>query len=377
VRTVAVALLLLGGACGDNLVAPPDSGAPSAPSLFAPAVHYAAGMSPEAVAVADLDGDGHLDLAAGGSGSVAILHGIGDGTFGSASLAPDRLDATTGIVAADLDGDGVLDLAAVGGGTFAALYGVGSADMSNARVFDGIQWAYDVAVADLDGDGHPDVVAANGLGESVSVFLGQGSGFFVSARTFPAGHFPHSVVVADMDRDGVLDLVVADDLGWASGNPNLVSLLIGHGDGTFAAPISFEVGNTAEAAAVGDVDGDGRPDIVTANWSDGNTLLLTGRGFASPIELAGKPQDSTDVRLVDVDGDGRLDIVTAGIDITVQRNLGGGRFLPPEAYACGCGRLQIADVNGDGKPDVIGVGVSISDLGIDAEGGDLAILLHE
>ena len=150
---------------------------------FRAAAAYATRGNTSGVAVADLDGDGHLDLAAAnrGSNGVDVLLGRGNGEFGAPTTYASGRDPFT------------------------------------------------VAVADVDGDGKPDLVAPNRLSNDVTVLLGRGDGTFGAPAAFAAGHGPEDVAVADLDGDGKLDLAVADIYG------NSVSVLLGRGDGTFGA----------------------------------------------------------------------------------------------------------------------------------------------
>ena len=129
-----------------------------------PSRTFAAGDSPIAVAVADLDGDSVPDLVTANAGSddVSVLRGNGDGTFQAAV-------------------------------SFAA----GNAPVS-------------IAVADLDGDSVSDLVTSNRFSDDVSVLLGNGDGSFQAAASFAAGDRPRSVAVADLDGDSVPDLVTAN-----------------------------------------------------------------------------------------------------------------------------------------------------------------------
>ncbi|MCH8046527.1 MAG: VCBS repeat-containing protein, partial [Planctomycetes bacterium] len=140
-----------------------------------------------------------------------------------------------------------------------------------------------VAVADLDGDGALDLVTANAVGDDVSVLLGLGDGTFAAPVRFAAGDRPGSVAVADLDGDGALDLVTANRYS------DDVSVLLGRGDGTFAAPVNFAAGDGPQSVAVADLDGDGALDLVTANRYSDDVSVLVGRGdgtSAAPDKFA-------------------------------------------------------------------------------------------
>ncbi|MEE9533311.1 MAG: VCBS repeat-containing protein, partial [Acidimicrobiia bacterium] len=133
-----------------------------------------------------------------------------------------------------------------------------------------------VAIADLDGDTVPDLVTANPISDNVSVLLGNGDGSFQANVSFAAGRGPTSVAVADLDGDSVPDLVTANDGGCCDLGD--VSVLLGNGDGTFQAAVSFAVGDVPLSVAVADLDGDTVPDLVTANINSDDVSVLRGNG---------------------------------------------------------------------------------------------------
>jgi hypothetical protein len=214
-------------------------------------------------------------------------------------------------------------------------------------------------VADVNGNGHPDLVVANNKSGTVSVLLGNGNGTFQSAVNFAVGTTPLSVAVADVNGDGKPDLVVAN---YGS---NTVSVLVGKGDGTFQAATNFAVGTGPKSAAVADVNGDGRADLVVANYgtssSPGNTVsVLLGNAdgaFQSAVNytVGSAPRE---VAVADVNGDGRPDLLTANYgsnSVSVLLGNGNGTFKSADNYAVGTApvALAVADVNGDGIPDVV------------------------
>jgi len=145
-----------------------------------------------------------------------------------------------------------------------------------------------VAVADVNGDGKPDLVVANnctsgdfGIGctdpsGTAGVLLGNGDGTFQAAVTYGAGGSDaSSVAVADVNGDGKPDLLVGE---CADTNCyGLVGVLLGNGDGTFQAAVTYgSVGTFAYSAAVADVNGDGKPDLLVANVCSGNCFFNPG-----------------------------------------------------------------------------------------------------
>ncbi|MFJ3908916.1 FG-GAP-like repeat-containing protein [Streptomyces vinaceus] len=223
---------------------------------------------PNDVAVGDFDEDGKPDLATSNANTnnVSVVLGNGDGTFGTA--AQSALGGGTGpqaISTADLDGDGHLDLITLNSsaGTLSVLPGDGLGGFGAASsVPAGVSLPSKLTLADVNEDGEPDaVVVAPGSPGPVAVLLGDGAGGFAAASVLSAGTNPSSASVSDLNGDGHADLVVSSTL------TNEVVVLQGDGTGAFAGPLAFGLagGVNPQATAVADLDGDGRPDVVTAN----------------------------------------------------------------------------------------------------------------
>ncbi len=191
------------------------------------------------------------------------------------------------------------------------------------------------------------------------------------ARSFlVAGEKPW-VAAADLNGDGKLDVAVANtgDLNLRAGGPlggatgqqstsGAVSVLLGRGDGTFDPAVDYKAGTSPSSIALGDIDGDGKLDIVVGNGTNGvNVLLGHGDGtFATAVpHKSGWQADR--IALSDLDGDGRLDIVASspnGPSVETLHNLGGNTFESFGAYMAGGSvqQLVLTDLNGDGKPDL-------------------------
>jgi len=222
-----------------------------------------------------------------------------------------------------------------------------------------------VAIGDINNDGKLDMVIANfsgGTAGNVTILLGDGSGGFNPASGSPAavGLGPLSVALADVNGDGKLDLVTANF------NANTVSIRLGNGDGTFAAPTSLSIGAGAGPAdvAIGDVNGDGRLDLVVADYTIGKVSVFLGNGAGGFTAATGSPltvgTNPGSVVLADINGDGQLDIVTANAgsnNVTVLLGDGAGGFTAATGspFSMGSAPYSVvaADVNGDGLPDLI------------------------
>ncbi len=238
-----------------------------------------------------------------------------------------------------------------------------------------------VAVADVNHDGKLDVLVANLCVSSddctnggVSVLLGNGDGTFQTAVSYISGGADaSSVAVADVNGDGKPDLVVANcgPIGTNTCPPanGVVGVLLGNGDGTFQPVVTYDSGGVGAVwAAVADVNGDGKPDLLVANecgtsnnCADGSLGVLLGNGdgtFQAATTYDAR-YDISSLAVSDINGDGKLDVlVTSGGNSRVGVLLGNGdgTFQPVVIYdsgGVGPHSVAVRDVNGDGKPDLL------------------------
>jgi hypothetical protein len=345
-------------------------------SFGSPAALLGTGVAPLFVTSHDLDGDGVLDLVVANSGAntLSVLRGLGDGSFAAKEDFPTGL-VPCSVAIGDVNRDGTPDLVATNrtSNTVSVLLGSPGGQFRAKTDYATGAGPGSVATGDLNRDGSPDLVVANNYwGRTVSVLLGRGDGTFAPKVDYLVMYLsfdhPSSVTLGDLNADGVLDLVVTivGELDFHSENQILV--LAGVGDGTFANGKFLAVGLNPSCAAIGDVNHDGKPDLVVANGGDwagypptyrGSIYVLAGRGDGSFTSLGGYIVGDypTAVAIEDFDGDGRPDLAVANSHsswISVLPGIGAGLFGAKTDYATPGTAVSLVsgDLDADGKPDL-------------------------
>ena len=219
-----------------------------------------------------------------------------------------------------------------------------------------------VAIADVNGDTKPDLVIAN-QGGKVSILLNNGDGTFAPAALYDARISAYSMAVAELNHDGKLDVVVSGSAIYNNFGHTLGTLL-GNGDGTFQQALTYDAGapsgGWANSVAVGDLNGDGNPDLVTANYPDSMTGVLMGSGdgsFQTVVLYSSAGQFAWSEAIADVNGDGKQDLIVANFNgpLSVLLGNGDGTFQPAIPYSVQGAATSVTatDVNGDGRPDLL------------------------
>ena len=325
---------------------------------FGPRQDFPTDLDPAEVTLADLNGDGVLDAitANTNSSTVSVLLGKGDGTFPSHVEFPTGA-SPEGVAVADFNGDGFPDLAIAdsSGNTVSILLGKGDGSFQGHVDLPTGQFPVSIAAGDFNGDGKVDLAVGNGGPNVVSILMGNGDGGFKAFQTFAVAGPATSLALGDFNRDGKLDIV-------SSTSSTAASLLFGNGDGSFQPHVEVSTGGTNLAVTIADFNRDGRADIAAAAYNANGfgfitVLLGNGDGTFQPH------QDSYPASWVplsitagDFDGDGNPDIITANYGTAaVFLGKGDGNFLHSTNFATGDGSTSAAvgDLNGDGAQDFV------------------------
>ena len=336
---------------------------------FTAAVDYPVGTGPQDVLAADFNNDNIPDLAVPNyySSDVSVLLGNANGTFQAAQTSATGANPRS-VAVGDFNADGKLDLATAN--TYDVSILLGNSDGTfQAPGSISIGGQYDnpdsVAVGDFNSDGKMDLgVTSNSYGYyswwygysysgRADVLLGNGDGSFAAPITTSLTVGWHtSAVVADFNGDGNQDFATVNSDYWA------INVLLGDGTGSLSSHGWLSTGEYPLSLAAGDASGDGKTDLVTANYHGNSVSVLLGNGlgdFAAAQNYAtGSGPDS--VVLGDFNRDAKLDIATAnysGDNVSILRGVGDGTFPTIETFAVGAGTNAVSagDFNGDGWLD--------------------------
>lgn len=247
-----------------------------------------------------------------------------------------------------------------------------------------------ITIGDLNGDGLPDLVVANSNSHNVSILLQDPNhpGSFLPAKNYATGRFPNSIAIGDLNGDGRPDLAIA------TSGPGAVSILIQGPSlpGSFFPATTLLPGSTASSVAIGDLNSDGKLDIAVANAGNdgiGNVFVLmqdpASPGAFLPAASFKAGLQPISIAIGDLNGDGSPDLAvanlgspsdggTTSVSVILQNPLVPGNFLAATNYPTGFGSQSVAigDLNGDGRLDL-----AVANAGSLGSTGSISVLLQD
>ncbi len=329
---------------------------------LSPSVQNYFGCASGLLSAGDVDNDGDIDLILvdpSSCGDLGVLKNNGDGTFAGVPrylVTGNNNGEVISVAIADLNGDGLNDMAAgFSNYVIKTLINKGGREFEPGPVYEVNERPYDIAAVDLDGDGDMDLVTT-----AVDVLFNNGNGTFSEAVYYQVSnngwYGGKKIHAADVDADGDMDIIHPDSI-----------VLRNDGSGNFSAPEYND--NASYADAVADFNGDGYPDLastkgIQVNWQYKSYLTISmndGTGaYPDMVEIEWSSKRIKYIAAADVDNDGDIDIAgtlhTGGLKLSIMENDGNGNFSPSESYIIGEGNMDpygmtAGDFNRDGYVD--------------------------
>lgn len=394
---VALTFIVVLAACGRRSTAIAiDASFPNAPRATDAAAPIVS--TPVHIAIGDLDADGRPDLvvASYGSNTVSVFHNATAAGAMTPAFAP-RVDLVAGggphcIAIADLNGDGKLDLAVanINANTVSVFLNTTATGAtapsfaSRADFATGVFADAAVAIADFNGDGKPDVAVTNAISNVVCVLLnttatGALTPTFAATLDLQTGTSPQAIAVADFNGDHKPDVAVVN-VGPSDATPTVAVLLdttvSNATTPTFAAKLDLTtdlVGTIPVKVVVGDFNQDGRPDVAVGNFTYGTLATpdplsvflnttpsgATAPSFTASVGFTTNIGQNPNPAVGDFNGDGKPDLAIANGMVAVLLNTTAANAMTPifgaeMDFPAGATPLAIAvdDLNGDGRPDL-------------------------
>ena len=345
---------------------------------FGPRVTFAAGSYPTAITLSDIDGDGKADMVVTSSNTYTVFvyrNTSASGSVTSSSFAsPVIISCPSGpqrVTVGDMDGDGKPDLVVGGDGSvfiFRNQSSPGAVSFGPGATYATGSGITPVFINDIDGDGLPDMAVANYNDNTASVFHSTSHVGVISFEpqiVLITGNSPGSLSVTDIDGDSKPDLAVTNEADATISVWRNISSPGALAASSFDAPLTFATGRYPTGISLGDIDGDGKPDMAVGNQLDSNISVLRNTSTAGSISFA--PQatfaaghNANWITVSDVNGDGKPDLSVINFidsNVSVFRNTsatGSITFAPKTSFFTGFRPHSVAsgDIDGDGKPDI-------------------------
>lgn len=333
-----------------------------------------------AAASGGLNGDGNMDVVVlnddGAGGTVQVLLGHGDGSFEKFGEPFAAGVGVTAIVVADFTGDEIPDVAVASAVNNSVQIlrnnGTGFLETPGTTVTVGLE-PVGLVAGDLNQDGRMDLVSANRSSDSVSVILAASAGGFDAAADYASGgigSYPSAVAIGDFDNDDKPDIFVANNRSFD------IAILRGDGGGGFAGLSAYIADQDPVGVLAADLNGDGGADAVSLNFGDTqpNVAIILKRSDGKVVAIQSVTTEGSPVAIKngDVDGDGRSDLIVTHDStgpgapgfVDVYRSLA-GIGVPPVVHSLTVAdpvAIAHGDVNGDGILDLLALNAAPSSL---------------
>jgi hypothetical protein len=341
---------------------------------------------PLSVAVGDFNNDNRSDIVVANSGidSLGILFGLENDTFGMEMIYPIGTNSHPQyVITCDINNDNQLDIVSVNwkSNSFSIIMGYGNGTFAEQTIYSTGNMTNPCTIASghFNKDKRLDLVVANEATDSIGIFFAFNYTTFQTRVIYSSNDSlsPSGIVIGDYNNDNYQDIAVT------FAETNKLGILLGYGNGNFTTMMTYSTGNGSQPSSIdaGDFNNDGQLDIVVTNYGTNNIGILLGYGNGSFADIrtysTGDHSTPNSVTVGELNNDGRLDIVVANggtNNIGVLLGYGNGTFSIVKKYSTGEGsvpyKVILGDLNNDGRLDIAVASLDARNVGVFLGNGD-------